>query len=638
MTTTSVPGTGRASPPDAPATPAISGKVVAQGQSLVRGRAATAAVMCAVALLCAPAALAVMFTVHFAPYDDEGYYLYSVQAFLSHNGVYSHVVTAYGPAYHEIMALPFVLSGLPLTHDAARLVTVVAWVVGTVLASALVKRLTGSVVASAAAAPLAFLALCTLSNEPLQPASVIVPASALLVWSGSTRSPSRLSGLAAGCALAVVGLCKLNIGLFLVEALLVSWCLLNRPPKRSMVAAAGVLTVVTLAGLAFGTGATGPSLAVTATAGSLLLAILLAAPKGAKDGAEALPIVPVLAGAAVTAVVSVVAALAWGESLSPMVRSLVGTSVGIAARANLPLAHSAVLLLLALLAAAAVAAARKPRDVALLRVGGFALAVAGALVVGRTVQTGGTAPSAFCIVGLVSAPIVLLPPRHDPEAAVPHGRVLLAAVTVFESLQVLPVAGSQLGFAAYLASVCGAICLADLVRDAPRPQYGQWLASALAAALVVTGPVGDAVAVWAKYRDAPPVALAGSTAVHLKREQVAPLEQVVSAVRSSGCRALITYPGMMSFYSWTGLAAPPGVRLADATVWSMPPYSSALLEALEGQGGICLIENVPDWFFWSVTVGLGPGKPALALYFKSHFRLKGTFGAYTLWAEPSVAN
>src|SRR4051812_47868311 len=64
----------------------------------------------------------------FAPWDDEGYMLVSLDSFHGGGRLYDEVYTSYGPFYFESMDAIFRLGGLAITHDHGRLVSLAVWV------------------------------------------------------------------------------------------------------------------------------------------------------------------------------------------------------------------------------------------------------------------------------------------------------------------------------------------------------------------------------------------------------------------------------------------------------------------------------------------------------------------------------
>src|SRR5258708_12976699 len=63
----------------------------------------------------------------FTTYDDEGFMLISLRAYLSGQALYDKVVVQYGPFYYEFFGI-FGALGVPFDNDSGRLVTLAVWV------------------------------------------------------------------------------------------------------------------------------------------------------------------------------------------------------------------------------------------------------------------------------------------------------------------------------------------------------------------------------------------------------------------------------------------------------------------------------------------------------------------------------
>ena len=73
-----------------------------------------------------------MFT-GFAAYDDEGFMLGALRAFMSGQALYDKIDIQYGPFYFEFFGLLGAL-GVPFDHDSGRLVTLAVWLAIALLA------------------------------------------------------------------------------------------------------------------------------------------------------------------------------------------------------------------------------------------------------------------------------------------------------------------------------------------------------------------------------------------------------------------------------------------------------------------------------------------------------------------------
>ena len=68
---------------------------------------------------------------NFQPYDDEGYFLISLDHYLHNGRLYDQTYSQYGPFYFYIQAAFFRLLQLPVSHDSGRLVTLICWLLST---------------------------------------------------------------------------------------------------------------------------------------------------------------------------------------------------------------------------------------------------------------------------------------------------------------------------------------------------------------------------------------------------------------------------------------------------------------------------------------------------------------------------
>ncbi|HND60186.1 MAG TPA: hypothetical protein PLB90_01820 [Opitutaceae bacterium] len=152
----------------------------------------------------------------FMLYDDEGYVLLSLRNFAEHGRLYRDVYTQYGP-------LPYVLYyglhllGLPFTHTAGRLLTLVAWSGSASLVAWLVWRATRHSALMLAVLAGTFVYLWVMVSEPNHPGGLIALLTALLAAYGyrwlEAGQWTRWAVLA-GAGAAALALAKINVGAF----------------------------------------------------------------------------------------------------------------------------------------------------------------------------------------------------------------------------------------------------------------------------------------------------------------------------------------------------------------------------------------------------------------------------------------
>src|SRR5262245_13336162 len=196
---------------------------------------------------CAAYALAEMFS-FFAPWDDQGFLMLTVRHMLRGTRLYDDVPVPYGPVYYLERWLLHGALGVPLTHDAVRLVSALHWLgaalAGGFLAAAMTRD--GGFPAAAFALTLAasVLHLRAVANEPGHPqelAVLIVNVSLLAVAAcGRARNGLRVAILgAAGAALALT---KINLGAMYGVAV-IGGLLLDVPRARAARLLRGVLVI-----------------------------------------------------------------------------------------------------------------------------------------------------------------------------------------------------------------------------------------------------------------------------------------------------------------------------------------------------------------------------------------------------------
>ena len=160
----------------------------------------------------------------FQDYDDEGYLLLTVQQFLRGLPLYDEVYTQYGPAYYLWQQVLHTVMGIPVTHDATRVVTVVVWLVSSALVGTMVWLLTNRALLTAIGIAVSFLHLTQLTFEPGHPQELcllgVLGAVALAMWRlavhGHLGAPASFGVWA---LVSLTAFTKVNVGAFLAGAL-----------------------------------------------------------------------------------------------------------------------------------------------------------------------------------------------------------------------------------------------------------------------------------------------------------------------------------------------------------------------------------------------------------------------------------
>jgi hypothetical protein len=160
----------------------------------------------------------------FQNYDDEGYLLVTVQQFLRGRAVYDEVYTQYGPAYYLWQQVLHAVIGIPVTHDATRVITVVIWLACAVLIGTLVWMLTKRLLLTVIATAFAFLHLSQLTFEPGHPQELcllsILGALTVTTWRlVEKRHVGSAVSMGVWVLAAITALTKINVGALFAAAL-----------------------------------------------------------------------------------------------------------------------------------------------------------------------------------------------------------------------------------------------------------------------------------------------------------------------------------------------------------------------------------------------------------------------------------
>ncbi|HYL71152.1 MAG TPA: hypothetical protein VEY89_07620 [Candidatus Dormibacteraeota bacterium] len=578
-------------------------------------------------LLTAAIALPVALTRR-APHDDEGFYLYSLRLFAHHGGVFNHVLTAYGAAYHELMAAPLTLLGLSIDHNSGRVMTAVMAALITAAAALVCLRITGRLSAAVLGQVAAFIAVLPVTGEPMEPSLLVLLFLALIVLavSGPRAGPVR-RGVLVGACVAVLALTKINIGALAGVAALVALVGVSARPRSPLWAAGLALGLAPPVILLVG-GRDEPSVVGFALLVMLLVVGLQVARSPRRWPLHRVePIAMVVAGGCCAVLIGAVA-VAWGESAQAMIRGTFFAGLTRASTVAFQFTWLPLVIATTALALPALMAARAPRARLWLRLVGVTIAIVVALLL---LQPASFPANGLELLGLLLGPILLLPGTGEPTEASLRGRRLLATLTVLEALQVYPISGDQVSFALFPALLAGVVIASDMAPDlnaALRARLGQVITAA--AVLLLIGPISLGIASWQAWSQAPSLTLSGASLIHRPTADNDVTEQVVAAADRSGCRSLVTYPGMLSFYLWSSLPPPAGVQLADGTWWTLDPYLEPTERALSQLHDVCLIRNPSDEIFWS-ELGLTPPDSRFTSFLANNFHELAAYGGYQLW-------
>ncbi len=580
----------------------------------------TALAMAAVTIVIAPVGYLSMFS-RFNAYDDEGSILITLRDYLSGHPLLTPNIPYYGPFFYEALGGLFKLLGIAPTNDSGRFVTLAIWLIASALGAIAAWRLTRSLWLSLLAQLVTFSLLTALTEEPLTTYGMLsLLLLGLVIAATFAGARPRAAAAAIGAIVAAVCLVKINVGAFAVAAVVFAWAGSLEPRWRrfGLPAMTGVITVA-------------PFLLMANMLGRVwvfefaLLASLSAAAIGvaAMPGMSprsAAPSSPwLIAGGAIATAITLAMAFAGGTHLADVWDGLVVRAARFPELFTWPLKISpAADGLAGLSLAACVALARRslagpPAEVARVAAGLFILLSILLL------------PSSLFLLGLPLAWIATRAPRDESAH---YTRLLLPALAVLESLQLYPVAGTQLSVAALLLVPVGAVVLNDGLTGLRTRGAARVAPAALAFATAALAL--HAFIATSQFAAATPLGLPGAESVRMPPQQAAELRALVAAI-DRDCSGVITFPGMNSMYVWTGQQPPTDLRYG---VWWLTPDVAdqrATVAHLAGRSGLCVVKNQAIIDFWAQGRPV-PSQPVID-FIDSNFTAGGAYGDYQLLVQ-----
>jgi hypothetical protein len=507
----------------------------------------------------------------FQSYDDEGYLLITVQQFLQGRPLYDAVYTQYGPAYYLWQQILHGMIGIPVTHDATRVVTLVVWLACSVLAGVPVWLLTRRLLLTTIAIAISFFHLTQLTYEPGHPQELcllaVMTAVAIAMWRFATTKRLGLpAATAIGALAALTVLTKINVGGFLLGAMTLGLVtgLRNSPWRTPVVRVVTVAAFAAVPVLMRGDLFRSDIAAWIVVVWSGMLAALIAGSgEGTSDGVVTFPELRAgVVGFALTSTVVVAAVLAGGTSLQALFDGLFVWPQRLSAVfwRRLPVPFFAPVVALASLF--------------------VAVSLRRSLVVRRWL------PPIALVLGLVQfllsitktfdlllalgpslAWLVLRTDSVDRGERV--ARLILVFAAILIALQAYPMPeGTQTVLGTFLFVPIGLVTLADAQRElggshAQQAAPRSLVRRATLAMLVVIVVAATMLRVQRIYADGVPLGLAGTESVRTTERDVATYRWLVTNLREH-CDAFLTAPGLNSLHFWTDI---PPVATLNATLW-----------------------------------------------------------------------
>jgi hypothetical protein len=535
-----------------------------------------------VAIAAAFAAFYALFT-QFGLYDDDGTLLVALQAFADGQVLYRDIYAAYGPFFFDVFGGLFALTGWAVTNDTGREIAVVVWVATSVVFGVGAQRLSGRLSLGLGGTVVAFSALGVLAAEPMHPQILIAPllAGIVLLVSFEPGRRARWLGAALGALLACLVLTKVNVGAYAVGAMALAAILTWRPLWQwrwlRWVGIAGLLAAPFLI--------TYPDLRQEwvrelaalelLSLGAVAIASRSARPPG--DESEAAMgrwLLAALGGALGATFLILGLLLLTGTTASEAYDGIIGQALKLRESLMVPLETPGAAVdwgIFAVLAAGLSLWLRRGH-------GGSSawpglLRVVAGLVIWFTVA--GTAPFSigpsgnFIALPMALAWVAALAPAGIREA--PHRRfvrVFLPLLAVTQTLQVYPVAGSQVRIASLAFVAVGAICLADGIGqlrawsatngwEARRFEVtGSAVALAVVAVLGFHAVISSAVSGMVTYSGRASLPVRGGHLLRLEAPHGEELTELVHLLKEHRCTTFIGFPNVNSLYLFSEIEPP----------------------------------------------------------------------------------
>ena len=572
-----------------------------------------------------------MFNV-FNPWDDEGSFLVLLRTYMEGHPDHSQL---FGPFFYQVMDGVFRVFGLSITNDNGRIVTLVIWLLGSLIGGTGVLVLTRNLWLAVAGEFITFHALSALTNEPMHPEGLVSLLLVGLIAIAANRSHSpRRTSLLIGAVVAALALTKINVGVLaaLAAAFAFAPTVFNGRARQVALAITGLALVaaplILTAGLFDLEWARDLAFVVALSAALITIAGFVAAPKSRPR----MDAVWLLAGGVGVVTLSLGIEAIGGLRPSDLIGS---ASIALKFTQVNPLPFPAGISEVAWAAAwlvvgagillGRIGARASPAIPAFFRVAVGAFTLLSVLLL----------PSYFLVLALPLVWVAVLAPAGDHENPTdPSLRILVAALAVMEILMAYPVSGSQLWIAAAVLVPVGAITFNDGLR-----QLRAWAADRhsrsflTVAASLSPGALIVSLAVWplfvfyaaSAYAIGEPLGLPGTDLIRVPRSQASTLRSLVHAI-DQDCTGLISMPGLPSLNLWTGRA---GIAQLNPWMFSLDSaQQQSIVTQIRDQPGLCVVVSPTLVDFWAGGRPV-PRRP-LVEYIDTAFQPVGTFGIYEL--------
>ena len=514
---------------------------------------------------------------YFPPYDDEGYLMITVKQTLDGGILYDQVYTQYGPVYYIYRWLLSGVFGLPITHDATRLSTLAVWVLTALASGMIALRYTSSIIAGSLAYVLTFCFLSRVVGEPGHPQDIagLMVVVTIILLSGKYPRTLQLRLGAVGILMALLVLTKVNLGLFLGIAVVIGLVGFARFPGRRAIQIALILIAATLPFilfrdyLQFGW----LRMSIVVAAGVISAGITSRKTEDVENPITVRGLILMATCFVATVAVVILIMLASGTSMSAMLDGVIlqHLKFGGDFYQPAPIQRYAAYCAVVGLAVAVLYAWLKDRSPELAhRASLFLKTGLGLTVVLCSIAGYGYYLNHFLLLSFAPPFVwILLTGTSARSDANELSRTVIAFAAVLLTLQIFPIAGTQMAYGGFLIVIIGVACAYEGISDASSltDWTGRSRVQVIASAVVCVGILAFCLQLVrensSRYYSQELLDLPGARMVRLPGPEVSLYRDLVANLNAK-CDSFITMPGLYSFYFWTGKESP--TRL-NATAW-----------------------------------------------------------------------
>jgi hypothetical protein len=223
-------------------------------------------------------------------------------------------------------------------------------------------------------------------------------------------------------------------------------------------------------------------------------------------------------------------------------------------------------------------------------------------------------------------------------------RLLLALLCPLFCLQLFPIAGEQVDWAALLPIGAAAVLLGDgmncIDRDSLTLHLPRWArlaaggaGSVLAILLFLFGG-GNTMVRYKQWRDAQPVNLPGTQWLRLQAAETTRLTATVSEL-GQNCGGVLTVPGLYSFSLWSGV---PPIEVKRVNAWPFlwpEEVRKNELPKLERENQRCVLVS-RDMYQFFQQLAISPGNDELLVEVQRNMKSIFTLQDLTLYESSPV--